>query len=115
MLLVAPADPPLVLAHTTRCNNVCRAPQPASASPRTLVCGSDWLDSKIWKVATVDFEKSKVNFWRRAARDIPLGGGETMATSSGPPTIEEHIDASGLGLYQLKIFIISALVAIADG
>jgi hypothetical protein len=39
-----------------------------------------------------------------------------MAAFSGePPTIEEHIDASGLGTYQIKIFIVSALVAIADG
>ena len=38
-----------------------------------------------------------------------------METSTGPPTIEEHIDASGIGPYQLKIFTISALVTIADG
>ena len=40
----------------------------------------------------------------------------TMSAVRGEaPTIEEHIDASGLGPYQFKIFIVSALVAIADG
>jgi len=39
-----------------------------------------------------------------------------MAAFKGEaPTIEEHIDASGVGPYHFKIFIVSALVAIADG
>ena len=38
-----------------------------------------------------------------------------MASKGDPPTIEEHIDAIGIGPYQVKIFLISALVAIADG
>ena len=43
------------------------------------------------------------------------GSRSSLRSSLGRPTLDEHLDASGLGAFQGRLFFMLALVAVADG